>query len=80
MALHEDIHPKVAQKLLDVFLDADLQFHLAGTPHHEYLEQQAGRHLGQTRRLLKQVAGLGPDGARRWMKYFIEGLAEDADS
>lgn len=79
MALNEDIHPKVAQKLLDVFLDADLYYHLSGTPHHEYLDRQAGKHLGQTRRLLKQVAGLGPEGARRWMGIFIEGMAEDAD-
>lgn len=73
----EDIHPKVAQKLLQVFLDADLQYHLAGIPHHEYLERQAGRHLGQTRRLLSQVADLGPEGARRWMGYFIESMSSE---
>lgn len=76
MAFNEDIHPKVAQKLLDVFLDADLHYHLNGTPHHEYLDRQADKHLGQTRRLLRQVAGLGPEGARRWMGYFIESMNE----
>lgn len=77
MALHEDIHPKVAQKLLDVFLDADLHYHLNGTPHHQYLAKQAYRHLGQTRRTLLKVANLGPEGARRWMGYFIESMAEE---
>ena len=78
MALHEDIHPKVAQKLLDVFLDADLHYHLNGTPHHQYLAKQAYRHLGQTRRLLLKVSNLGPEGAKRWMGIFIEGM-NDAD-
>lgn len=74
MAITEDINPKVAQKLLQVFLDADLQFHLAGTPHHMYLYKSAYRHLGQTRRLLLKVANLGPEGAKRWMGYFIESM------
>lgn len=75
--MNEDIHPKVAQKLLQVFLDADLHYHLSGTPHHEYLRSQAGRHLGQTRRLLRRVAALGETGARHWMGYFIESMSEE---
>ena len=73
----EDINPKVAQKLLEVFLAADLRYQLAGVPHHEYLKHEAGKHLGQTRRLLRQVADLGPEGSRRWMGYFIESMSDD---
>ena len=73
----EDINPKAAQKLLEVFLAADLRYHLAGVPHHEYLKHEAGKHLGQTRRLLRQVADLGPEGARRWMGYFIESMSSE---
>ena len=79
MAFVEDLKPKVAEKILQVCLDADLHYHLNGTPHHQYLAKHAYRHLGQTRRTLLKVANLGPEGAKRWMKYFIEGMAEDAD-
>ena len=77
MLNHEDINPKTAQKLLEVFLAADLRYHLAGVPHHEHLKHEAGKHLGQTRRLLRQVADLGPEGARRWMGYFIESMSSE---
>lgn len=73
----EDIHPQVAQKLLKVFLAADLHYQLSGTPHHAFLERQIGRHRGQARRLIRDVVNLGPDGARRWLGYFIEGMAEE---
>jgi hypothetical protein len=73
----EDIKPKVAQKLLKVFLDADLHYHLSGMPHDQYLYKQAYRHLGQTRRMLIKVANLGHDGAKRWMGYFIESMSEE---
>ena len=76
MALNEDIHPKVAQKLLQVFLDADLHYHLNGTPHHVYMEVQAGKHMGQARRLIRQVAELR-EGSKRWMGYFIESMTEE---
>lgn len=68
-----DMHPKASQKLLDEFFDADLAYHLNGTPHHISLDRAARRHLGQTRRMLTQVAGLGPD-AKKWMDHFIEGM------
>ena len=70
-----DLNPHVAQKVLKVFLDADLRYQLNGTPHCEYIEQQAWKHIGQARRVLLQVAGLGSD-AKIWMDYFIEGMTE----
>ena len=77
MAFVEDLKPKVAEKILQVCLDADLHYHLNGTPHHMYLYKQAHRHLGQTKRTLLKVANLGPEGARRWMGYFIESMSEE---
>ena len=77
MALNEDIKPEVAKKLLKVYLDADLHYHLNGTPHDTYLLRQAHNHYGQTRRLLREVARLGPTGAKRWMGYFIESMSEE---
>lgn len=74
----EDIHPKVAQKLLQVFLDADLHHQLNGTPYQDFLYRESRKHLGQARRLIVQVAGLGPD-AKIWMKHFIDGMNEDTD-
>lgn len=71
-----DIHPKVSQRLLQVFLDADLHYQLNGTPHHVYLERQSKRYLGQTRRMITQVAALGPK-AKIWMDHFIEGMSDD---
>ena len=73
----EDINPKAAQKLLEVFLAADLQYQLAGTPHHLYLHKAAYRHTGRTRRLILKVANLGPEGARKWMGYFIESMSDE---
>ena len=66
----------VAYKLRAIFLDADLVYHLKGTPHSEYLETQAKRELGQTRRILMQVAALGPE-AKVWMDNFIEELCKN---
>lgn len=71
MAFREDINPNAAQKLLKVFMDAELHHQLNGTPHSEFLERQAKKHLGQTRRIILQVADLGP-GAKEWVGYFIE--------
>ena len=73
---HEDINPRTARILLRVFLDADLHYHLNGTPHHVYLAQQAKKHLGQARRLITQVANLGPD-AKKWMAVFIGSMNEE---
>lgn len=75
----ENIHPKVAQKILSVFIYADLMYQLNGTPHHEYIHNEANKHLGQARRLLLQVSNLGPIGAKLWMKHFIEGMNDDAN-
>lgn len=69
----EDINPNAAQKLLKVFMDAELHHQLNGTPHSEFLERQAKKHLGQARRIITQVAALGPD-AGAWIGYFIEGM------
>jgi len=74
--LVDDINPKVAQKILSVFIYADLMYQLNGTPHHEYIHNEAKKYLGQTRRLLLQVSSLGPVGAKLWMKYFIEAMNE----
>lgn len=70
------MNEKVAQKLLTVFLDADLHYQLNGTPYHVYLERQAKRHLGLTRRLILRVAALGPD-AKQWMDIFIKSMEEE---
>ena len=78
MAFREDINPTAARKLLRVFLDADLHHQLTGRPHSEFLERQAKKHVGQARRIITQVATLGPD-AGAWVGYFIEGLNEDTD-
>lgn len=71
-----DLNPYAAKKVLKVFLDADLRYQLNGTPHCEYIEQQAWKHIGQARRVLLQVAGLGEAGAKKWMDFFIEGMTE----
>ncbi len=73
--MDEAINPGAAQKLLKIFLMADLQYQLNGTPLHETLAREAPRQLGQTRRVLRKVAALGPD-ARIWMNYFIEGMSD----
>lgn len=73
MVSREHVHPKVANKLLKAFLSADLHYQLSGIPHHVSLEREARKHLGQARRLITQVAALGPDAAV-WMKYFIESM------
>lgn len=78
MAFREDINPSAAQKLLKVFMDAELYYHLDGTPHFVYLEKEAKKHLGQARRIISQVADLGP-GAKAWVGYFLDGMNEDAD-
>lgn len=67
---------KTAQRLLKVFLDADLHYQLNGTPHHEYLRKQQKKYYGATRRKIRQVADLGPD-AKIWMGYFIQSMEED---
>jgi len=74
-----DINPHVAPKVLKVFLDSDLRYQLNGTPHCEYIEQQSRKYHGQTRRVLLQVAGLGEDGARKWMDFFIGGMSDDGN-
>lgn len=74
--MKNDIHPKVSQRLLQVFLDADLHYQLSGTPHHVYLERQSKRYLGQARRIITQVAALGAN-AKKWMDQFIEEMDKD---
>lgn len=69
--MRTEIRPKTSQKLLNVFLDADLHYQLSGTPHHIYLQKQSFRHLGETRRMIIQVAALGSN-AKKWMDHFIE--------
>lgn len=64
------LNPHAAQRLLRIFLDADLHYQLAGTPHAEYLQREAHRYHGQTHRILAQVAVLGPR-ATLWMDYFM---------
>ena len=71
-----DLNPHVAQKVLKVFLDADLCHQLTGASYCEYIEQQARKHIGQARRVLLQVAGLGSD-AKIWMDFFVEGMNND---
>ena len=66
----------VAYKLRAIFLDADIIHHLKGTPHAEYLNKQAKQELGETRRILMQVAALGPE-AKVWMDNFIEELCKN---
>jgi hypothetical protein len=73
MVFREDINPNAAQKLLKIFMDAELHYQLNGTPHSEFLERQAKKHIGQARRIITQVAALGP-GAGAWVGYFIEGM------
>lgn len=74
--MKNDIHPKVSQRLLKVFLDADLHYQLNGTPHHIYLDRQSKRYLGQARRIITQVAALGTN-AKKWMDQFIEEMDKD---
>ena len=71
------MNPIVAFKIRDICTNADLMYHLKGTPHAEYLERRAKRELGETRRILRQVAALGPE-AKVWMDHFIEELCKDA--
>ena len=73
MAFREDINPHASQKLLKVFMDAELHYQLKGVPHFVYLEREAKKHIGQARRIILQVADLGP-GAKEWVGYFIEGM------
>jgi hypothetical protein len=74
MAFDEEVNANVAQKILSVFIYADLMYQLNGTPHHEYIHREAKKHLGQARRLLVQVSSLGPEGAKVWVKHFIESM------
>lgn len=73
----EDINPGAAQKLLKIFLLADLHYQLNGTPVEVTLTRESRRQLGQTRRVLRKVAALG-SGAREWMDYFIEAMNDEA--
>ncbi len=76
--MKNDIHLKVSQQLLKVFLDADLHYQLNGTPHHIYLDRQSKCYLGQARRIITQVAALGPK-AKIWMDHFIKEMSDDAE-
>lgn len=63
-----------AQRLFDIFTNAELAYQIEGTPHEEFLRREANKTLGQTRKYLLRVAALGPD-IPKFMDYFLEDWA-----
>ena len=64
-----------SRKLWDIFSKAELEYQFKCTPIAETLKKESYKHLGQTRKILLQVAALGPT-ANEWMGYFIQRMEE----
>lgn len=71
----EKLNQYATDRVLKACIDADLHYHLNGTPHAEYMQKEAQKHLGQARRIMLQVAALG-DRAALWMDKFISQITE----
>ena len=75
MMFSKHLTKATSRRLWDIFSKAELEYQFKCTPIAETLRREANKQLGQTRKILLQVAALGPT-ANEWMGYFIQRMEE----
>lgn len=69
--------PSTARNLFNELIYAEMAYHLSHTPISLFLKKRSKKYLGQTKREMLRVSGLGPK-AKAFLDIFIEEMMEDS--
>ncbi len=65
-------NPHSSRRMFDILQEAELSHHLAGKTRREYLLGRRAAHVGQVRREIDRITGLGEEGCDLFFRYFLE--------
>ena len=71
-----NLTPAASRKLWDIFSKAELEYQFKGTSIAHSLRREANKQLGQTKKILLQVAAMG-EFANEWMGEFIKQMEKE---
>lgn len=69
-----ETNPHVADKIQTILDNAELAYHLNGTPHAEFYRRERVKHKGLTRRILDRLTELGDEPSIQFSDEFFKDM------